>query len=218
VSGDWGRRRVALAGAFDVIAGLYRREFSSELDHKPFDRALLDRVAGLFPAGRPVLEVGAGPGQVGLYLAGRGVPVLCSDASVGQLHEARRVEAHRSFAVADLMSLPVGPVSLAGVLAFYCLIYGPPQALDPVFSDWFRALAPGGLVVASVHAGEGTRTHRAEWQGERVAITVTLRDPDDLVRRMAGAGLEMVESTRRAPYPEEGDTERLYVVARRPSS
>ena len=216
MSEDWERRRAAVAGSFDAIAELYRREFSSELDHKPFDRALLDRVAGLLPAGRPVFEVGAGPGQVGLYLAGRGVPVVCSDASIGQLHEARLLDAHRSLVVADLIRLPVAPMRLAGVLAFYCLIYGPSDALDPVFDDWFSALTPGGLVVASVHAGEGTRTHHADWQGQSVDITVTLRDPDDLVERMAGAGLEVIESTRRAPYSEEGDTERVYVVARRP--
>ena len=78
-----------MTASFDRIADLYRREFAGELDRKPFDRELLDRVARRFPRGAPVLEVGSGPAHVGAYLRTRGVPVIASDASVGQVREAR---------------------------------------------------------------------------------------------------------------------------------
>jgi hypothetical protein len=128
------------------------------------------------------------------------------------------LDAANPLVAADLMRLPVGPGSLAGVLAFYCLIYGPVGALDAVFADWQEALAPGGLVVVAFHAGDGTRVHTAEWEGDTVEVTVVLRDPEDVVRRMVSAGLDVVETTVRAPYAEESDTDRAYVLARRASS
>src|SRR5205814_663184 len=117
----------SVAAAFDRVADLYRREFADELDRKPFDRLLLARLVDRFPLGLPVLEVGAGPAHVAGFLAARGVSVLASDASRGQLLEARVLDAARPLVVADLARLPVSRGGLGGIVAFYCLIYGPPE-------------------------------------------------------------------------------------------
>ncbi len=60
--------------AFDRIAARYAADFFHELDRKPFDRELLRRVAGLERPRGPVIEVGCGPGHVGRFLAGAGMP------------------------------------------------------------------------------------------------------------------------------------------------
>ena len=49
--------------AYDALAPAYAAHLADELAHKPFDRWLLDRVAGLAD-GRPVADVGTGPGHV----------------------------------------------------------------------------------------------------------------------------------------------------------
>jgi hypothetical protein len=214
VTEDWCRERDRVVANFDNVADLYRRFFSDELERKPFDRALLDRLAAMFPGGRAVLEVGAGPGHIGAYLARHGVSMVVSDASAGQLHEARIADEARPLLAADLRSLPVAPVSLAGIVGFYGLIYGPAEALDGVFADWQDALVPGGVVVVAVHAGVG-ELHHGDWHGRAVDMTVARRDPDDLARRMEGAGLTVLEQTIRPPYKDEGVTDRCYVVARR---
>ena len=162
-----------------------------------------------------MLEVGAGPGHIGGYLAAHGVAMVVSDASMGQLHEARVVDAGRPLVAADLRTLPVAPASLAGIVAFYCLIYGPAEALDDVFADWRDALVPGGVVVVAVHAGEG-ELHHGEWHGHVLDITVVRRDPDDLTRRMTEAGLTVLEQAVRSPYENESGTDRCYVLACRP--
>jgi len=215
VSGDWGAERARVTRSFDAVADLYRVEFGRELDRKPFDRDLLDRVATLFPAGRPVLEVGAGPGHIGSYVARRGVPVIISDASSGQILEARAAGAPGPLVLADLARLPAGSATLAGIVAFYCLIYGPVEALDDALADWRQALAPGGVVVIAVHAGTGTR-HTDEWHGRGVDVTMVLRDPVDLANRIEHAGLAVAEVTVRPPYAEEAEIDRCYVVARAP--
>jgi len=213
VNGDWRAERARVTRSFDAVADLYRVEFEGELDRKPFDRDLLDRVAPMFPAGRPVLEVGAGPGHIGAYLARRGAPVIVSDASPGQVLEARAGGAPGPLVLADLARLPARRATLGGIVAFYCLIYGPVGALDAVLADWRAALAPGGVVVIAVHAGAGER-HVDEWHGRALDVTVVLRDPGDLAGRVERAGLGVTELVVRPPYPEESDTERCYVVAR----
>jgi len=212
VNDHWREETARVTASFDRVADLYRREFADELDRKPFDRDLLDRVAGRFPPDLTVLEVGAGPAHIAAYLADRGVRVVASDASVGQLHEAHTLDAARPLIAADLARLPVRPGALAGIVAFYCLIYGPAEHLDAVFAEWHRALQPGGVAVIAVHAGAGT-AHADEWFGRPVDMTLVLRDPDDLVTRLDAGGFVVEERTVRPPYDDEHQTDRCYVVA-----
>ena len=196
---------------FDQNAASYRQQFAAELQRKPFDRRLLADVAGrarrTAHAG-PVLEVGAGPAHVGAFLAGRGVRVIASDASTGQLDQARTLDPSRPLVGADLARLPARPASLAGIVAFYCLIYGPSDHLDAVFGDWHQALSPGGLVVIAAHAGVGTI-------GVGNDLTVVLRDPADMLARLQRGGFAIDQHTVRAPYEDEHQTDRLYIVATR---
>src|SRR5262245_31964497 len=187
----WDGETAQLRLTFDAIADLYRERFTDELETKAFDRELLDEVgarmavvAGL--TGCPVLEVGGGPGHIGARVAAQGAPVVVSDASLGQLREARVYDGRRPLVAADMARLPVRPGSLSGIVAFYCLIYGAADLLDPVLAGWRRALVPGGSVLVAVHAGEG-QVHVADWMGRGVPVTVVLRDPDDLVARFERA-------------------------------
>jgi SAM-dependent methyltransferase len=212
----WDDETAHLRRTFDAVADLYRARFTDELETKPYDRELLDdvgaRMAGVATlTGSPVLEVGGGPGHIGARVAAQGAPVVVSDASLGQLREARQHDPDRALVAADLARLPVRPGGLAGIVAFYCLIYGEADLLDPVLAGWRRALAPGGLVLAAVHAGEG-RVHVDDWMGRGVAVTVVLRDPDDLVARFERAGFTVTDRHVRAAYSDEHPTDRFYLV------
>jgi SAM-dependent methyltransferase len=136
---------------------------------------------------------------------------------VPQLVQARGLEPDLPVAAADLARLPVRDGSLGAIVAFYCLIYGPATHLDAVFAEWRRALAPGGLVAVAVHIGEGIRDMRGERDGETWDLTVVLRDPDDLVRRLEAHGLEVDERTTRRPHDYEMPADHLFLVARRTS-
>jgi len=210
----WREESARTSTSFDSIADLYRLEFADELDRKPFDRDLLERVGGQLSGRGPVFEVGAGPAHIGGFLVARGVEMIASDLSFGQLLEARALGLVEPLVLCDLVRLPVVPSSLRGIIAFYCLIYGPSTGLDAVFSDWHGALSSNGIVVASFHVGDG-RIDVAEWQGRPVSMTVVLRDPDDIVTRLESAGFSVEECTTRAPYEDEHSTDRCYVVARK---
>ncbi len=59
-----GARDERVRAAYDTIAGAYAARFGDELDHQPFDRWVLERLARDAGSG-PVADVGCGPGQVG---------------------------------------------------------------------------------------------------------------------------------------------------------
>jgi SAM-dependent methyltransferase len=211
VPDDWTRTTRRVTTAFDNIADLYREKFARELDGKPFDRALLERVAARIPRGEPVLEVGAGPGQIGAFLHTRGVPTIASDASLGQLREARVLAPERPAAAVDLARLPVRAGALGAIVAFYCLIYGPQEAHDVVFHEWRRALRPDGLAVIAVQAGTGSMEYDG-YQGRPARLTIVMRDPDLLVKQLERNGFAVDECVVRPPYDGEG-VDRCYVVA-----
>jgi SAM-dependent methyltransferase len=204
-----------VTAAFDNIADLYREKFAGELDDKPFDRAFLERVAERIPP-EPVLEVGAGPGQIGAFLHACGVPTFASDASLGQLREARILDPERPAVAVDLARLPVRAGSLGAIVAFYCLIYGPQDAHDVVFREWRRALRPGGLAVIAVQAGRDT-IEVDGYQGRPARLTVVMRDPDLLVAQLERNGFTVDECVVRPPYEGER-VDRCYVVASLPGT
>jgi SAM-dependent methyltransferase len=212
VEDEWATEARRVASSFDRIADLYRARFQDELEHKPLDREILGRATADLPPGLEVLEVGAGPAQISSWLARRGVPVVASDVSLGQLREAASEDRELRLVAADLAHLPVRTGCLAGIVAFYCLIYGRAELLDAVFAEWGRSLRSGGIVVLAVHAGEGAIAND-EWEGRPVDITVVLRDPDDIVARLRRHGFSVREKLVRPPYGEEFPTDRCYVVA-----
>lgn len=66
-----GRRDARVVTSYDAVAETYADRLGDELDGKPFDRWLLDRVVA-DAGGDPVLDVGCGPGHITAYLVAAG--------------------------------------------------------------------------------------------------------------------------------------------------
>jgi uncharacterized protein len=98
-------------------------------DELPFETWLLDRVAD-HAAGRPVVEVGAGPGHVTAYLDRRGVDVT-------------QVELP-----------PAAGSGLAAVLGWYSLVGLAPSEVSDAVAALARPLAPAGWLVLALHDRE----------------------------------------------------------------
>ena len=64
---------------YDPIAGEYAEIYFNELAHKPLDRQLLDKFAGLVEGLGPVCDLGCAPGQIARYLKDRGAPAFGLD-------------------------------------------------------------------------------------------------------------------------------------------
>ena len=69
-----------------------------------------------------------------------------------------------------------------------------------------------------MHAGRGV-LHLDEWWGREVDLDFVLHDPDAVRAAVAGAGLQVTEWYLRGPLADlESDTQRLYVLARKPEA
>src|SRR5216684_7930749 len=95
----------AIRESYDRLADEYTRRIASELQHKPFDRELLDRFAAAVAGRGDVCDMGCGPGHVARYLHDAGATVFGLDLSAGMLEQARRLNPDIVFREGNMMAL-----------------------------------------------------------------------------------------------------------------
>ncbi len=203
--------------AYDTVARAYAEEFSDELPGMHFEIWLLDRVLA-HAAGRPVVEVGSGPGQVTAYLAAGGADALGIDLSPAMVAQARTRHPEVAFEVGDLRRLarPAASEGWAAVLAWYSLMHLAASELPAALAALVRPLVPGGWLVVGILTGGEVR-HVDEWYGEAIELDFVLHEPADIVELVKAAGLVEVEWYHRGAATWKGEkSPRLYVVGRLP--
>jgi uncharacterized protein YceH (UPF0502 family) len=209
-------RDAKVRAAYDAVATAYADRLAAELDRKPFDRWLLERLAALAD-GRPVVDVGTGPGHVAAYLAAAGADASGVDLSPGMVEEARRRFPDLRFSVGDLTGLlrPPAASGWGAITAWYALVHHAGSEVAPAIGSLARVLAPGGWLALALHAGAEVH-HADELMGEPVDVDFVLHDPEAVVAAMRAAGLVDVEWYLRGPLEGEVETDRVYVLGRHP--
>ena len=209
-------RDAQVRSSYDAVAADYAEQFVDELRALPFETWLLDRVLA-HAAGRPVVEVGSGPGHVTAYLSDGGADATGIDLSPAMVIEARRRFPGATYEVGDLRRLGRPPASSgwAAVLGWYSLIHLAASEVPDAVAALARPLDPGGWLVLAMHAGAEVR-HLDEWLGHDVRLDFVLHDPAFVVGVVEAAGLVDIEWYVRGPVRGE-TTQRLYVVGRTPA-
>jgi uncharacterized protein YceH (UPF0502 family) len=209
-------RDAKVRATYDAVATAYADRLAAELDRKPFDRWLLERLAALAD-GRPVVDVGTGPGHVAAYLAAAGADASGVDLSPGMVEEARRRFPDLRFSVGDLTGLlrPPAASGWGAITAWYALVHLAGSELAPAIGSLARVLAPGGWLALALHGGAEVH-HADELMGEPVDVDFVLHDPEAVVAAMRAAGLVDVEWYLRGPLEGEVETDRVYVLGRHP--
>jgi len=201
-----------LRSSYDQVAATYEAEFAAELDGKPFDRDLLQAFAGRVED--PVADIGCGPGQVGAFVRRFGRRVVGVDFSPAMaLLAAARLD---GAVAADMRALPFRSGQLGGLVAFYSVIHVPRAELGACLSELHRVLRPGGWLLFSAHEGD-QQVELSEFLGQPVPFVATFFALPELVAATQAAGFEVQSAERRAPYPSEHPTFRLYIGAIRSS-
>ena len=163
------RRTTELQAGYDQVAEAYAQKFFHELEHKPFDRALLDRFAERVRAIGPVCDVGCGPGQIARYLHDRGVDACGIDLSPAMVELARQLSPEIQFTQGDMLALPAADGAWGGITAFYSIIHIPCDRVMDALQEFRRVLRPDGLLLLAFHIGDEV-IHLEEWWDKRVAI------------------------------------------------
>jgi SAM-dependent methyltransferase len=122
------------------------------------------------------------------------------------------------FDVGDLRALPHTAGSLGAVVAMYSLVHLPADRLAVAVIELARVLAPGGLLLAAVHAGSEV-LHPGELWGVPVDLDWHFHEPESLFAAGEAAGLAPLERIVRWPYEgAEHASRRAYLLARQPAS
>lgn len=208
--------------SYDAVAERYAAEISSELNHKPLDRALLDALAELAGAG-PVADVGAGPGHVGAYLAHRGCRPFALDLSPAMCAVAHAAPSLPAVA-GDMTALPLRAASVTGVVCCYAVIHLDDIERALAYSEFARILRPDGYVLLGFHVSDqetptGARRTLREWWGQDVDLVFRFLDPADEIESLEEVGLDFVARMDREPYAGvEHASRRTYLLFRRPAA
>lgn len=200
---------------YDCVAEEYAERYFDEFDHKPFDRALLDRFAEHVRGQGPVCDMGCGPGEVACYLHARGVEeVFGVDLSAGMVEQAQKLNPGLAFYQGDMLALDAANNSWAGIAAFYSIIHIPQERVVDALEEMKRVLKPGGLLLLTFHIGQEA-LHVDEWWGKEVAVDFFYFETDEMRGYLESAGFEVEEIIEREPYKDiEAQTRRAYVFAR----
>src|SRR5258708_38977802 len=105
----------AIRESYDRIADEYALRISSELQHKPLDRDLLNRFAAEMAGRGQVCDMGCGPGQVARYLRDAGTTEFGLDLSPKMIEQARRLNPDISFRRGQIMALGREDITRVGM-------------------------------------------------------------------------------------------------------
>ena len=207
------RKTSNIQTSYDLVADEYVRRIFDELEHKPLDRQLLDRLAARVQGIGPVCDTGCGPGHVARYLHGRGANVVGIDLSPVMVQRAGSLNPEIEFKQGDMRSLDVEDKAWGGIAAFYSIIHIPRPEVVAVLGEMKRTLRPGGWLLLAFHIGDDV-VHLDEWWGQRVSVDFNFFCTDEMTGFLREAGFEVGEIIEREPYPEvEHPSRRAYIFA-----
>jgi ubiquinone/menaquinone biosynthesis C-methylase UbiE len=208
---------VNLQTSYDRVAEEYVRRIFDELQHKPLDRQLLDRLVASIEKGGVICDMGCGPGQVARYLSEHGAHVVGVDLSAGMIEQAQRLNPGIEFRQGNMLALDVQDDAWAGIAAFYSIIHVPREEVSAALRELKRVLRPGGDLLLAFHIGAEV-VHLEEWWGQAVSADFVFFQPPEMQGYLQTAGFEIEEVIERAPYPDvEHQSQRAYIFARKPA-
>ncbi|MFO0745374.1 MAG: class I SAM-dependent methyltransferase [Myxococcota bacterium] len=202
---------------YDLAAKAYGEQFRAELDGKPFDRWILDRLAASVPAGGVVYDVGCGPGQVAAYLARhRHLVVRGLDASAGMVAVAQHEHPELTFEQGDMLALRWPDASVAGIAAFYAIVHFSLGDVSRALDELLRVLVPDGILVLAFHEGQDVIAIERFLDIEGAAATWNFFALDEVLELVKGKPARVEDAVIRRPYPGvEHPTNRAYVILRK---
>lgn len=206
-----------LQRSYDRVAADYAEHFRDEMEHKPFDRKMLDWLAEKVGESGIICDMGCGPGQVASYLHEHGAKACGVDLSAAMIERARELNPKIEFQQGDMLALTnVADNAYGGIAAFYSIVHVPRPSVVQALQELRRVLRSGGVLLLTFHIGQEI-IHRDEWWDKEVSLDFLFFEREEMKGYLKTAGFELQEVIERDAYAEvEYPSRRAYIFARKP--
>lgn len=112
------------------------------------------------------------------------------------------------------LGFPAADAEFGAAVAFYSIIHLQPAELDRAFGEIIGCCGRARLSWDVFHIGSEVR-HLAEWLGHEVDVDFRFFEPSDIATALERAGFRVEMRLERLSYPQEVETRRAYLQARR---
>jgi ubiquinone/menaquinone biosynthesis C-methylase UbiE len=203
-----------LAKSYDRVAEDYANEFRNELNHKPFDRKMLQWLIEKVGNLGTICDMGCGPGQIAAFLHRAEATTCGIDLSAEMVKQAQSLFPEIPFQQGNMLFLTHVPDhSFGGISAFYSIIHIPKSNVQQALRELKRVLRPGGVLLLTFHIGEQV-IHRDDWWGKKVCIDFIFFRTEEMKETLLAAEFKLEEVIERDPYPNvEYPSRRAYIFA-----
>jgi cyclopropane fatty-acyl-phospholipid synthase-like methyltransferase len=193
-------RSLLVGRGYDAIADRFA-EWQGRVEGDPRGR-YLDELGRRLADGARVLELGCGAGIPDARFLAQRFRVVGIDISREQVTRARASVPTADFVHADFTTVALEAESFDAVVAIYSLNHVPRELLPQLFGRVRSWLAPSGLFLASLGAGD-TDAWVGQWLGTEMFFSSYPPETNRRLLREAGFALEVDELVpMREPMPE----------------
>ncbi len=196
--------RRELKRAWEAVAETYARSRSPD----GTDADLIEQLQQTLPEAPKILDIGSGDGartlanlpaeSVGLDISRRGLELATKQAPDTWLVQG------------EMTALPVQSDIFDAITAYYAVFHVPREEHPTVFSEFSRALKPGGKLLMTLPTGR-FETVREGWMGGRMFFSAPGRD--QTLSQLRDAGFE-IGRTKMAADPLGSSTEFVFATYR----
>jgi ubiquinone/menaquinone biosynthesis C-methylase UbiE len=200
--------------AYDKVAESYGQAFYYELYSKHLDVKLLDLFTERVNPGKPVCEIGCGPGEISTYLKYKGLNMHGIDISDEMIRVAKQLNPYVDYRVGNVFALDLPKNTYSGVLAPFLFVNYEMEDIRKAFAEIRRVLIPDGIFYLSIHAGN-ERIQVEDFLVPQNPLEFIFLDVNEIEKMLKETGFEIIEWIVRSPYPEgEHKNNRAYFFAK----
>ncbi|MEV5960458.1 class I SAM-dependent methyltransferase [Kribbella sp. NPDC051952] len=173
-----------ISTSYDTVATSYAELVQDGADWEAEGFDLVAKLAG----SRPVLDVGCGPGRTTGLLAERGLQVIGIDLSPGMIEVSRRDHPRLDFRVGSMTALDLADAAFGAIVSWWSIIHLPREMVPQGFAEFYRVLAPGGVLLLGFHVGTEVTHKTSGYGGLPMDVHVHRWLPEQLTEIAVAAG------------------------------